>query len=291
MEYIDTGEKEVHHLHKCRSEPKTHKTSKQSFTIADTLRFGEALFIDGAIQSTRADEGLYHSPLVHGSAAFLNCSPRNVLVIGGGEGCIVRELLRYGTIKSITQVDWDVELVDYFRNGDGISWNGGVYEDPRVKLVHEDVFETESIYKSSYDLIIVDLCDPSKDTIDLIKTLIVRLFGVLEEGGGLIMNGGEVLPICLYNRCYSEELVRFMDGFGSGTFAYKIYVPSYMEPWCLIGYSKKSTVGSWSLTDRRSIDDWLHFGPDYDPYFTYVNSQFHRQGGSRSGSSEELYGC
>lgn len=299
----DAGDKYVEHIHACKTEPYVVSTDHQIYTIADTLGYGEALFIDGEIQSTIADEALYHVPFVHGAAALMSASPKRVLVIGGGEGCVARELLKYHTIESILQVDWDVDLVNYFRSSVGIHWNGGAYDDPRVTVVHEDVFKADVIYRGTYDLILVDLCDPNDDTLAMIKTLIVRLFGVLEKGGCLLMNGGAVLPSCLdpYNTNYSVDLVRFMDGVekpwtGGSVFSYKIYVPSYMEPWCLIGFGGYSTIGDWSkeFIDVRDVRDWMNYEKIYDPFFGSVNSAFHRNSSSRASELSDRiceYGC
>lgn len=282
MEYTDRGEKETHHVHMCSAAPRTHKTAKQEFTIANTVRFGEALFIDGAIQSTVADEGLYHTPLVHGSAAFLARGPRNVLVIGGGEGCVARELLRYDTIECITQIDWDAELIDYFKSGAGRMWNGGTYDDARLKVVHEDVFETRALDGGTrYDLIIVDLCDPDEESIGLLKSLIVRLLACLEPDGVLIANGGIVLPSCVGGEeSYARELMEYLEGLGGerNVFSYKVYVPSYMAPWCLIGLAGRNTIGDWSrrFISGSDVRAWMTYDRSYDEAFERVNDAFMR---------------
>lgn len=275
---VDSGDKHVKHNHVCTEKPENYKTEKQEFTIAKTIGFGEALFIDGAIQSSLRDEMLYHKPLVHGSAAFLTRSPSNVLVIGGGEGCVLRELIKYESIETITQIDWDVELVHYFRSGPGVKWNGGAYNDPRVHVVHEDVFSTEETHGKKYDLILVDLCDPDDSSINMVKTLIVRLLGCLEEGGVFLMNGGAVLPSCIgVEGNWSVDLLKFLYESGKGSvFSYKIFVPSYMEPWCLIGISSSNTIGNWSrdYVSKRDISDWMSYGSEYDESFICANDAF-----------------
>lgn len=280
MEYTDRGEKETHHVHMCRESPRTYKTAKQEFTIANTVRFGEALFIDGSIQSTRADEGLYHTPLVHGSAAFLGSGPRNVLIVGGGEGCVARELLRYDTIECITQIDWDAELIDYFKMGDGRSWNGGAYDDERVRLIHDDVFETRALDGGTkYDLIIVDLCDPEEGTIELLKSLIVRLLACLESDGVFMINGGIVLPSCVGGeKVYACDIMEYLSGHGGGrnVFSYKVYVPSYMAPWCLIGLARRNTIGDWSrrFISATDVRAWMSYDRSYDEVFMDANETF-----------------
>lgn len=299
---IDTGEADVHHIHQCLQPPQTFTTAKQTFSIVQTCRFGEALFIDGAIQSTRIDETLYHVPLVHGSAAFLENPPRHALVIGGGEGCVARELLKYNTIESITQVDWDVELVDYFRVGAGRSWNGGAYDDPRVRVIHDDIFkDANEIYTQTYDLILVDLCDPDGETIGLLKNLIGRLLELLVHGGVFLMNAGAVLPkvVVSGDSMYAAELLNYVGAVGSGRgykpFSYKIYVPSYMAPWCLVGLARGNTIGDWVGED---VGSWMTYDRSYDPVFQNVNAEFmrYRDSVAPSASASELmsageWGC
>ena len=303
--HADTGEADVHHIHRCLQPPKTFKTAKQTVSIVQTSRFGEALFIDGAIQSTRTDEALYHVPLVHGASAFLENPPRNVLIIGGGEGCVARELLKYNTIESITQVDWDVELVDYFRRGPGRSWNGGVYDDPRVRVIHDDIFtEANAIYTQSYDLILVDLCDPDGESIGMLKALIVRLFGLLVDGGVFLMNAGAVMPkvVASDDSIYAAELLNYAGSLGSArdykAFSYKIYVPSYMAPWCLVGLARGNTIGDWVGGHDVDVSAWMTYDRSYDPVFQSVNAEFMRYRGSvaPSASASELmsageWGC
>ena len=309
MNYTDTGEKDVHHVHMCKGEPRTHKTDKQEFTIVDTVRFGEALFIDGAIQSTVADEALYHCPLVHGSAAFLEAGPRHALVIGGGEGCVARELLRYDTIENITQIDWDVDLVGYFK-AEGRHWNGGTYEDARVEVIHEDVFSTQALEGTKrYDLIIMDLCDPDAGSIGLIKSLIVRLLGCLADGGVFIGNAGVVLPECISTSTstststsasasedYASDLLAYIGAepvkpADYHVFSYKIYVPSYMAPWCLIGLAPRNTIGDWvrPFICATDVRDWMNYDRSYNAVFRETNEDFMQK---RMGDIDtDCWGC
>lgn len=297
MNYTDSGEKDVHHVHMCKGDPRTHKTMKQEFTIVDTVRFGEALFIDGAIQSTVADERLYHGPLVHGSAAFLGAGPRRALVIGGGEGCVARELLRYDTIENITQIDWDEDLVSYFK-AEGRHWNGGAYEDARVEIIHEDVFSTQALEETKrYDLIIMDLCDPDAGSIGLIKSLIARLLGCLAEGGVFIGNAGVVLPECISaSEDYASDLLAYIGAepvkpADYHVFSYKIYVPSYMAPWCLIGLAPRNTIGDWvrPFICATGVRDLMNYDRSYNAVFRETNEDFMQK---RMGDMDtDCWGC
>ena len=93
---------------------------------------GKTLFLDEKIQSAQIDEYVYHEALVHPSL-LVHPSPKNVLVIGGGEGATIREVLRHPSIQNVTMVDIDEELV-------GIcekylpEWSDGAFDDKRTDL-------------------------------------------------------------------------------------------------------------------------------------------------------------
>jgi spermidine synthase len=98
---------------------------------------GTMLFIDGQHQSTLEDEYMYHETFVHRLMWHLP-SRKRVLILGGAEGCLAREVLRWNDVEEVVQVDWDKSLVDFFRQPEQAQWNNGIYEDRRLTVVHED---------------------------------------------------------------------------------------------------------------------------------------------------------
>ena len=86
------------------------ETRYQRVDIIDTIPFGRCLVLDGKIQSSEADEFIYHESLVH-PAMLCHRNPKNILVIGGGEGATVREVLMHNTVQHVTMVDIDSEVV------------------------------------------------------------------------------------------------------------------------------------------------------------------------------------
>jgi spermidine synthase len=89
----------------------TARTKYQEVQIVDTYDFGRALVLDGYIQSTEADEFMYHETLVH-PAMVAHPSPRKVLIVGGGEGATLREVLKHPTVEEAVMVDIDGELIE-----------------------------------------------------------------------------------------------------------------------------------------------------------------------------------
>ena len=87
------------------------RTAFQNVLIADTYNYGVALFLDGSTQSARDDEALYHELLVQ-PAMLRHSDPKDVLIIGGGEGATLREVLVHRSVNSVTMVDIDREVVE-----------------------------------------------------------------------------------------------------------------------------------------------------------------------------------
>lgn len=133
------------------------------------------LFINGNIQFSSRDEYRYHEALVHIPMAVAE-SRKNVLVLGGGDGLAVREILKYKDTEQIVLVDLDAEMVDLCRtNRDIKELNQGSLDSPRLKIFTEDAYGyLEDNYKREnglrFDVIIADLPDPNSETLNKLYT-------------------------------------------------------------------------------------------------------------------------
>ena len=136
----------------------SRKTKYQQVEIIDTVPFGRCLILDGKIQSAEADEFIYHESLVHPSLLY-HPNPERVLIAGGGEGATLRETLKHNTIKSVTMVDLDEEVVaickEYLPKH-----HAGAFDDSRVQLHHADIMRFLESDVNYYDVIIMDVPDP-----------------------------------------------------------------------------------------------------------------------------------
>lgn len=132
-------------------------TRVQEVLIADTARFGRVLALDGVIQSAAADEQLYHEALVQ-PAMLRHYRPRDVLIIGGGEGATLREVLKHDSVRSVTMVDIDRELVDIARTH-LTDWHQGAFDDARVRMFFDDGRAFIDHDGSHYDVVIIDIVD------------------------------------------------------------------------------------------------------------------------------------
>ncbi|HUV81004.1 MAG TPA: polyamine aminopropyltransferase [Patescibacteria group bacterium] len=172
-----------------------HKTTKdkkgkklQELLILDTPRFGKILTLDGSVQLTEADEKYYHEPLAHCSL-FSHPNPKNVLIIGGGDGGLLREVVKH-PVNSITLVDIDREAIEltkkYMPDLAGDSW-----DDKRLKIYIEDGAIFVKKTKKKYDLVILDTPDPIGPALSLFKTTFyLDCKKILAPGGIIIRQTG-----------------------------------------------------------------------------------------------------
>lgn len=136
----------------------TRRTRFQKLEIADTVSYGRALFLDDKIQSAELDEFIYHEALVH-PALVLHPQPRSVLIVGGGEGATLREVLRHRGVERALMVDIDDQAVEACREY-LLAWHAGAFDDPRTELLHADARAYLEQHDERFDSIIVDVTDP-----------------------------------------------------------------------------------------------------------------------------------
>lgn len=192
----------------------------QSWSILDTEE-GELLFIDNQLQSCKKDEWIYHEAFVN---AVVKKEAKNVLILGGAEGCMIREVLKK-SLGSIVQVDWDSSLTEYFR-GPGISWNSGSYYNPRVTLEIADALEWIRSCALSFDYILVDLLDPTDDCLPFFQELLLNCKLCLNRGGCLGVNMGA-----------ARKAAKYIDNLLPGCQEVRVNVPSFREEWMIgVGY-------------------------------------------------------
>ena len=135
-----------------------NKTDHQHLVIFENAKFGRIMALDGVIQTTQADEFIYHEMLSH-IPILAHGNVKRVLIIGGGDGGMLREVCKHGTVEHITQVEIDQQVVDmckeYLPNH-----SAGAYEDPRVNIVIDDGANFVRDCEDRFDVIISDSTDP-----------------------------------------------------------------------------------------------------------------------------------
>lgn len=146
-------------LHPVREVLLHKRTPFQELMIVETVAAGRALVLDGVLQSTEYDERVYHEALVH-VAASLHGGPSEVLILGGGEGATLREVLSWRTVRRATMVDLDEEVVAACRKHLR-ALHEGAFEDPRADVVFADAAQYLAHATDRYDLVVSDLIDPA----------------------------------------------------------------------------------------------------------------------------------
>ncbi len=129
----------------------------QRIQVLQTDAFGKMLLLDGHIQLTELDERAYHEALVHVPLLSVS-SPKRSLVIGGGDGGVVRELCRHASLETIDMVEIDQAVIDACQLHMP-SINDGTFSDSRVTVFVEDAFPFVKGVAEPYDLIVMDSTD------------------------------------------------------------------------------------------------------------------------------------
>lgn len=137
------------------------QTKFQQMEILETASYGKCLVLDGRMQSSVGDEFIYHETLVH-PALVLHPEPETALVIGGGEGATLREILRYRSIRRAVMVDIDQAVVEACRLHLP-EMHQGAFDDPRTELRHEDARAWLETTSDRFDVAIVDLTEPLEE--------------------------------------------------------------------------------------------------------------------------------
>jgi spermidine synthase len=206
----------------------TQTTPYQKIVITKG-RAGFQLYLNGHLQFASADEYRYHEALVH-PAASLAGSPRRVLILGGGDGLALREVLKHPSVEAVTLVDLDPAMTllsERFRPLSDLNRNA--FQDPRVAVVNEDAFIWVDRPGPAYEMAVIDFPDPSNFALGKLYTS--RFFKMLQRR---LAPGGVVAIQCtspLFARQSFWCVVRTMESAGWSVRPYHAAVPSFGGVW------------------------------------------------------------
>ena len=168
-------------------------TGFQKLMILETARFGRVLVLDGIVQLTEEDEGIYHEWIAHWPIFSLNKPAKHVLIIGGGDCGVAREVLRHRSVEKVTMVEIDRMVCDLCRKHMP-SVSEGVYQDPRFKLIIGDGAEVIRQMKGKCDVIVIDSTDPIGPAKSLFNTDFYQsVYDALVDGGITIHQTGALI--------------------------------------------------------------------------------------------------
>jgi spermidine synthase len=185
------------------------------------------LFLNSHLQFSSRDEYRYHEALVHPGLAALP-SARRALVLGGGDGLAVRELLKYPNLESITLVDLDPEMTRLFTEHPMLApLNGHSFRDPRVHVINDDAFPWLDRTEGVWDFVVVDFPDPTSFSLGkLYTTAFYRLLKRHVSATGLVAIQS-TSPLFARQSFWCINTTLQHAGFR--TWPYHVYVPSFGE--------------------------------------------------------------
>ncbi len=236
--------------------------------IVDKPKWGLTCYMNNSVQSCLKDEQMYHESLVVPVMSTVE-NPKRVCIIGGGEGATLREVLKWPGVEEVDMYEWDREVVELFRTK-YTQWSQGAFNDPRVVLIYDDIFDViHEKPNKKYDVIIIDLFDPDSDNYDLWKELLINITNRwINDNGSIVMYSGmrniladiqpyQVLMKFLNMHIGLTELMNVhTNPVCHNIIPYKVYIPSFSgeSTFILIKNDKSSTsintVVKSHLTDK-----------------------------------------
>ena len=207
----------------------------QRIDVFDSKEFGRFLTLDGYMMLTEKDEFIYHEMMVHVPMAVMP-DVKNVLVVGAGDGGVVRELVRYPSIDNIDLVEIDPLVVEVCKQY--LPQTACRLDDDRVNIFFEDGLKYVRRFSNCYDLIVVDSTDPFGPGEGLFtKEFYGNCFKALTENG--VMVNQHESPF------YAEDALamqrahkRIIESFPIGK-VYQAHIPTYPSGHWLFGFASK----------------------------------------------------
>lgn len=216
------------HMHGIRSVLYSGKSRMQRIDIVESCEYGKMLILDGKVQSTTRDEYFYHEALVH-PAMIAHPRPEEVLIIGGGEGGTLREVLRHPTVRRAVMVDIDVEVIK--STGRYMpELSGGAFDDERSEVVVGDGRRFVEGCRGEFDVVILDVTDPleggpaqllyTKEFYESVRRIL--------SGDGIVVT--QATSVYYSSRCFSTIYRTVESAFGRAG-GYQAWIPAYDSMW------------------------------------------------------------
>ncbi|XP_027905159.1 spermidine synthase 2-like [Vigna unguiculata] len=245
------------------------KSEYQDMLVFQSSSYGKVFVLDGALQLTEKDECAYQEMMTHLPLCSIP-NPKKVLLIGGGDGGILREISRHSSVEQIDICEIDTMLIDVYKEFFPDVAVG--YKDPRVKLhIIDGTLFLNSVPRGTYDAIIVDAFDPIRPDHELFESEFLQLVAMALRPGGVLCIQAE--SIWFQSLDIEELLTKSHQTFkGSSNYAWTT-VPAY--PSGVIGFLLCSTEGPY-VDFRNPINpiDPENHGISNQP-LKFYNSEVH----------------
>ncbi|WP_138420493.1 polyamine aminopropyltransferase [Aquibacillus sediminis] len=218
------------------------KTDYQALDIYETAEWGNMLVLDNMVMTTQKDEFVYHEMVAH-VPLFTHPNPKHVLVVGGGDGGVIREILKHQSVEKATLVEIDGKVVEYSKKF--LPEIAGKLDDPRVEVKYADGFMHIAESERDYDVIMVDSTEPVGPAVQLFsKGFYAGIANALKDDGifvaqtdnpwfksGLIKqvytDVKEIFPV---TKLYTANIPTYPSGLWTFTIGSKIHDPEKVKP-------------------------------------------------------------
>jgi spermidine synthase len=220
----------------------------QQIAVIHSPVFGKMLVLDGDTQSAQADERIYHETLVHPAMAASDRG--DVLILGGGEGATLREVLRCSEVRRCTMVDIDATVVELSKKYLG-EWAAGAFDDPRAHVVIGDALEYLRDNADRYGAIISDLTEPLEDSPSnpLFNDRVFSLIkSRLAEGGIYVLQASTA---AVHNAALHCKMARTLRRNYEHVTSFLTHVPAFDTEWAFLACSDRIDL---ARLDSKLID-------------------------------------
>ncbi len=219
------------------------ETTHQRLRVVENATFGRILTLDGVVQTTEGDEFIYHEMMSH-VPILAHGAAQRVLIIGGGDGGMAREVLRHDAVDHVTMVEIDAGVVDFSKQHlPGLS--AGAFDDPRLDLVIADGAAFVAETDQTFDVIIIDSTDPiGPGEVLFTDTFYGRAKRCLSPDGILVTQNG--VPF-LQGDELSQTMRAFQALFADAT-CYLATIPTYAGGPMAFGWGTDGDARSSDLT-------------------------------------------
>ncbi|HEX5063351.1 MAG TPA: polyamine aminopropyltransferase [Kofleriaceae bacterium] len=202
------------------------ETTPYQRIVVTQNRAGFQLFLNGNLQFSSADEYRYHEALVHPAMASADAPPKKVLVLGGGDGLALREILAHPSVEQVTLVDLDPAMTGLSKKIPALAvLNRASFSDKRVTVINDDASVWIDEHPGLYDVIIVDFPDPNTFALGKLytKSFYRRLLAHLSPGGAVSIQATSPL----FARKSYWCIVDTVQAAGFVVKPYQVTVPSF----------------------------------------------------------------
>ena len=249
------------------------QTKYQKLAIYDTPQFGKLFRLDGFNMTSEKDEFVYHENLIH-PAATAHAGPKNVLIIGGGDGGSSEEVLKHPSVEQVTMVEIDAEVIRVAKEHFGAVHNG-VFDNPKLRVLIEDGLQFVRETSEKFDLIVLDLNDPMGPAEPLYTTgFFQQCRQILAPGGALTLHLGS--PVA--QAAQVAELSNRLNSVFRNVRPYTMFVPLYGSLWAMACASDKLDPKAFTADEidrriehRKLIELQYYNGETHEAVFALPN--------------------